>query len=530
MNRTRLVIIIIVIVVIAQVLLLPLINQSSDIPSLKPSRASSTDNPTKNSNLSPGAKCTIGEDGSDPCTDPYFCTNGKCVHKNIFPDFRPTEMIGSVLIMIIIGLSNAGGVGGSSFVIPIFIFFFGYTANEAVRVTYAVVFGGLFASIFLKASLREPKYQRPVIIYDIVAICVPLLVLGAKFGTIANSVAPEICTVLSVWIISVIVLKNMWENIKKSIQKDREDQTTASQNKVGRGNSKNSFDSIEKLESKKLISGKQELTHRAPESAELSSKTTIKHIFESENDTGFEISENLKLKLLLKKETRLLPWEIYAHFIIYLISSFLLQAINGSKGSPSIIGISYCSMTYWLIFCLNIVLCVLFWGIGVYLIKEKDKNRIEAGMDMAEEYRISLPNIWRLSLIALGTGLIGGMIGLGGCLLFVPLLLTLGIPPLRATSTASFMAIFTSATSLFVTVIGKKIAFNDALFLLGIAFVGSTVIANPIVYLTKKYNRTSILTIILFGLLFIDLIYYPAYEVWRLTVAREETTAFAPIC
>ena len=481
-----------------------------------------------NSHLSPGSKCTIDKDGHDPCGEPYYCIKGVCTHKNILPDLTHTEIFGSILVIIIIGFANAGGVGGSSFVIPVFILIFGYSANEAVRVVYSVVFGGLLSGVALKALLREPKYKRPVIIYDIVAICAPLLVLGAKFGTLANSIIPEVATVCLVWVVSVVVLKSMWENIKKSLQKDREARArSAQENSRELKNSLLKDGNDSKIEANDINeSSTVQYSAISPQVKRFGASPTS----ESDRDTPITKITNSHYQQLLKKETRLFPWEIYLQFVSYLLLSFLLQLVNGSKGVSSIVGIEYCSVDYWLVYCSNIILCSIFWSIGVLIVKRNDKARENSDMDLSDEYRVSLTNIRKLSAISLGVGFLGGVIGLGGALLFVPLLLSFGIPPIRATATASFMAIFTSSTSVFVTLLSKRVTVEDTLYLGGIAFLGATVIANPIVYLTQKYKRTTLLTIILFCLLFIDLLYYPTYEIWRLIVAREETLSITALC
>ena len=492
--------------------------------------------------LTPGSKCEVDENGQDPCPEPYYCTGGVCKHKNIFPDIWGTEIGGSIMVLIIIGFSSAGGVGGSSFVSPIFILMFGYTANEAVRLVYEVVFGGLISGLALKTFLREPKYGRPVIIYDIAVICAPLLSLGAKFGTLANAVLPEIAIVILMWSTSVLVLKSMWKNIKKNLRQDREARAKehrAKEIEAQRENETNQEVRINTSPESRIDTSPTALKRsddnpqmRIVEVRPFQDSTSSVKTMETIVDSKIPIVvNNPLLKDLLKRETRRFPWEYYSQFITYLALTFLLQAINGSRGASSIAGIEYCDTNYWLVYCLgNIILCLIFWFMGVMTVKSKIIAREKAGMDLSDEYKLTRSNVWKLSLIALIVGFLGGAVGMGGATLVVPLLLSFGIPPIRATATASFLAIFTSSTSVFVTLVSKRVTIVDAVYLFGIAFVGATVIANPIVYYTQKYKRTAVLTIILFCLLFITLLYFPAYETWRLVVAKDETLAATALC
>ena len=482
---------------------------------------------------SPGSKCEIGSDGQDPCSAPYYCTDGVCKHKNIFPDIWGREIGGSILILIIIGFSSAAGSGGSTFVNPIFVLLFGYTVNEAVRLVYEVVFGGLVSGLAFKTFLREPKYNRPVIVYDIALICAPLLGLGAKLGTLANTVLPEIVIVIFLWSTDALVFRKMWKNIQETRRRERESQVKPEVKEIEAQTAHDhSPDAVIDTSPGALKRSDDNAQMRIVEVRPFQDSAASVKTAEPLGDSNLPIVvNNPLLKNLLKKETRLFPWEYYLQFIVYLALSFLLQTINGSKGAPSIAGIEYCDSSYWVAYVLgNILLGLVFWIIGVLTVKSKIRAREEADMDLSGEYKLTRSNVWKLSLIALVVGFLGGAIGMGGSTLFVPLLLSFGMPPLRATSTATFLAIFTSTTSVFVSLISKKVTVVDAVYLFGIAFLGATVIANPIVYYTQKYKRTSLLSLILFYLLLITLTYYPGYQIWRLVVASSETVSSSSLC
>lgn len=145
--------------------------------------------------LRAGSLCFNDPNQPNPCPTLYKCQNGRCIHETILPDLTTREIIGLIFLAIVSGFSNAGGVGGATFLLPVIILGFNYSSNDGVKLIYALVFGGLLTSTLLKITKREPKYHRPVIIYDLVVLCTPIIIFGTKIGVLMNKLLPEICTI-----------------------------------------------------------------------------------------------------------------------------------------------------------------------------------------------------------------------------------------------------------------------------------------------------------------------------------------------
>lgn len=82
-----------------------------------------------------------------------------------------------------------------------------------------------------------------------------------------------------------------------------------------------------------------------------------------------------------------------------------------------------------------------------------------------------------------------GALGLGGGTIFNPMMITLGVPPLVATSTAVYMIIYSSAAS---TVIYLSYGAFDLYFALWISFwcsIGIVVSVNIVEIIIKRYRR-----------------------------------------
>ena len=65
---------------------------------------------------------------ADTCPAPNtaICDNGFCNHKGVFP-MTANEIVGTVLLPILLGFSNVGGLGGGGLIIPVCVGFFGFT-------------------------------------------------------------------------------------------------------------------------------------------------------------------------------------------------------------------------------------------------------------------------------------------------------------------------------------------------------------------------------------------------------------------
>ena len=57
----------------------------------------------------------------------YDLKRKKCIHKKLFDPIIQMEIIGSLILVLIIGLSNAGGVEGGFLIIPFVYWIFNYT-------------------------------------------------------------------------------------------------------------------------------------------------------------------------------------------------------------------------------------------------------------------------------------------------------------------------------------------------------------------------------------------------------------------
>lgn len=184
----------------------------------------------------------------------YYCMENRCKHENIFP-LGSTGWLGVVLILVIAGLTNAGGIGGGAVIVPVYMFLFNYTIGDSVPLAKATIFGGAVVTLFVNANRRYPNQpSRPLNDYRLSSFIIPLMLSGSMIGVMLTKIIPSafiLCTMVSyLWHSSYhIALKAMaytrLENEQKLFGKTKGlDQTSAQ--KPGFNASHSSFDNFQK--------------------------------------------------------------------------------------------------------------------------------------------------------------------------------------------------------------------------------------------------------------------------------------------
>lgn len=125
------------------------------------------------------------------CAYMHILVNNKCVHKALLQPISALEIIGSVVIVVIVGFSNAGGLGGGFLVIPFFFLFFNYSLIHTIENTYIIVFSGSVGNFFTGCKTRHPKTGGPSINYDLTLLNAPLLCMGAIVGVNLKNLLPS---------------------------------------------------------------------------------------------------------------------------------------------------------------------------------------------------------------------------------------------------------------------------------------------------------------------------------------------------
>lgn len=95
------------------------------------------------------------------------------------------ESIGTVLMFVLIGLSNAGGLSGAGSNIPIILIFYNLNMDRAVPLSACVACAAtLFRFVFNFKGKHPRDPKRNLINYEMVMVSMPLVFLGSFIGVI----------------------------------------------------------------------------------------------------------------------------------------------------------------------------------------------------------------------------------------------------------------------------------------------------------------------------------------------------------
>lgn len=65
------------------------------------------------------------------------------------------EILGILVLMLIVGFSNAGGVGGGFLITPVIYFIFNYNVHKSIFNSYLTILGGSIGNLSKNAFLRN---------------------------------------------------------------------------------------------------------------------------------------------------------------------------------------------------------------------------------------------------------------------------------------------------------------------------------------------------------------------------------------
>lgn len=140
--------------------------------------------------------------------------NGFCAHKNVFPA-NGSEIAGVIILPLLLGFANNGGIGGGGLIIPVCIAMFGFSTIQAIALSNFVIFAGALVRYFgFSIFQKHPEKDSTIIDYNICSVMLPLVLFGSFFGTIISSIIPE--AVLTM-ILIVLLVYLTYDSLSKAV-------------------------------------------------------------------------------------------------------------------------------------------------------------------------------------------------------------------------------------------------------------------------------------------------------------------------
>lgn len=146
--------------------------------------------------------CVSNEECQEYYGEKYVCDDEKytCRHEKIYPfadRLEGYQLIGIILVVLISGVANSGGIGGGSMLTPLYIFVFGYTFQEAIPLSKATIFAGAIANLAIIIRKPHPKRKGEYLIdYGFSSMTFPLVLPGTVAGVILNKFLPPVLVLI----------------------------------------------------------------------------------------------------------------------------------------------------------------------------------------------------------------------------------------------------------------------------------------------------------------------------------------------
>ena len=125
------------------------------------------------------------------------------------------EIGGIIILPLLLGFANNGGIGGGGLIIPICIAMFGFTTIKAMALSNATIFASAAVRYFGFSIFEKNSEKSTTIIdYNLVAIMIPMVLVGSFVGTIISNLLPE--AVLTI-ILVILLFYSTYDSLKKAI-------------------------------------------------------------------------------------------------------------------------------------------------------------------------------------------------------------------------------------------------------------------------------------------------------------------------
>ena len=125
------------------------------------------------------------------------------------------EFIGSIVLGVMVALSNAGGIGGGGIIVPIAIIFFAFRTKQAVALSNFCIFIASLVRFAINYKQKHPHKEGKVIDYGIIMVMFPMILLGSLLGVQLNLILPDIVLLGSLTIILILLsVKSFFTSLK----------------------------------------------------------------------------------------------------------------------------------------------------------------------------------------------------------------------------------------------------------------------------------------------------------------------------
>lgn len=496
------------------------------------------------------------------CKDMFICENNNCIHKPALP-ISFTEILTYLLLSVSFGISILCGIGGGGIFTATIMWLENFSTSEAVPLSVSIMFISAVMTFYMNSQFKTQNPDTDFVNYKMVILLMPMILIGAKFGALINSILPFIVTSTMLLCFSIFVFRNNYYKYIKisneeSNKKEKLENNMSFKTKLVTEEFK---DEIHK--GQELIKRYSQISRKSKTSHDIEmdtlepgylSKETAKE--DTKNDNApLSIFQNLtnitstpinednnyisesnqdELSKILIEENKAIPWKYFKLLLITECIVILDIILEGNKNVKSIIGISHCSFFYWALFFLVIVgLYFLIHYFIIFLTKEYEYKQSLDKKYRDENLEFLLESTDKIMFYGFITGVLSGTLGIGGGLVLTPIMLSWGLSPKQTTSSSNVLIVFSSFTSSIMFVMMGNLYIDYAIIISLPCIISCYICSNYINEYIKRTGKQSILIWILNLLVILSIIFLIISMKNKIEYSREnhtEMVEFGNIC
>ncbi|CAK9220269.1 unnamed protein product [Sphagnum troendelagicum] len=379
-------------------------------------------------------------------------------YRKKWPKFEPSWRlaIGTFLGFTGAAFGSVGGVGGGGFYLPILSLVIGFDTKTTTALSKSMIMGAAFAAVLYNLRMSHPTCRnQPVIDYNIALLFQPMLLLGISIGVTFNIMFAD-------WMVTLLLILLFTSIVISALRKaiclwDAE--TQFAKVSLSRMKSSNQLRSLEK-----------------------SSIFQESYFF---TYSRFGSCPTLQNNVQWKSMGLL--------FLVWLVF-LILQILKN--------GVATCSVWYWVVNCAQIPVALGVTGFQALCLYRTSQIASQTNSEVDLDYTLTDLN-WGVGKLviyagsAVGTGTMGGLLGVGGGTIIGPFLLELGLPPEVSSATATFVMLFSASMSVVEYSLLGRLPRDQAIFLTTIAVIGAFWGQSMVHQVIHTSGKTSIIIFVL---------------------------------
>lgn len=458
------------------------------------------------------------------------------------PTLMPLEtndILGLLFASMGVLIAAGGGIGGGGIALPVYIIVMGLSPRDAIPVSSVTVFGGSLATLLVTCQKRHPLADRPLIDWNLVLVMEPLIVIGALLGALLQRLISEKFLVVMLVIFLCITAhttlskaRRMYRAETVYIDKLRKHQRRyphLHRPKISAAAGwppQNEPDTIPPILSSTTNDSIPPPVHPFLQEKSVSDGSSLER-----QEILILNPDFVSLRSDVLKQSKLTPCsKIVALCFMFSIIIFLNIMVGGGVfHSPW--GIACGSLEFWGVHLIMAVFLIASaWAAQTYLIAQHEVKQlilfdyVQGDIQWDQQKGILYP------LIFCGAGVFSGVFGIGGGMVCVPVLLTMGVHPMVASATSSCMILFTSIASVVSYSIFGLILWDYAAVCLAVGFF-PTLIGMSLMQRVRKttshyrghnFERNSIITFAIGGVILLSALMMTVLYIFSIVTFDED--------